>query len=704
MIDDFNNSGIEQEDKPKPKRKFAKVLLIFLVLGVGFVFLFARLFNLQVINSGKYKELARHQHESRIPLKAERGNICDRNGNLLASTIHSISFAVDPELLKEEKDRLKISQAFENSLGIPTEKILNKINSSKGSFVWLLRSILPGEASKLDSISYKAFMKIEEPKRNYLFGSVASQVVGCTDIDNRGLTGIELGLDSLLKGSSGFMIMNRDAIGRLMPTADLPKNPAIHGKNVQLTIDIRLQKIVEYELALGIKKSNSTSGTAIAIDPATGEILALATLPSFNPNEYNRLAAGSMKNHAISDVYEPGSTFKLVTAAIAIDAANFTPQSPVDGYNGLLQFKDISIKDDHPLGKTNLSEAMAKSSNIVFSTIANNIPTTTLYKYIRDFGFGLTTGIDLPGEVPGSIKKPQELDGGLKRFVGFGYGLSVTPLQILNAFAAVANNGIMLKPHIIKTIFDSEGTEIYKSKTEKIRQVVSKKTAGMVKEMLVGVVENGTGSSARLGGVKVAGKTGTTQQYFAGNYSKVNYTASFAGFFPADDPKVALLIILDKPVGDYYGGSTAAPIFHDIAKSWLALNPDIINRGGTESKSTELVPNVAGMYIKDAVTVLKAYGLNIKGNYNPEEIVYSQEPTAETAIGKNKSVSVLLKNIQPDKQSIQRINVSGLPARKAIAALHQAGLNVRIEGNGRVREQIWTKDSSGKQICIIRCK
>jgi len=704
-MEEFDNINSEIPEQPKVKRKFWKILAVFLFIGILFISLFIRLFNLQVINYSKYKELARHQHESKIPLKAERGNIYDRNGNLLASTIHSISFAIDPSLIKEEKDRLKVSQAFENALGLPSEKILNKINSSKGSFVWLLRSILPGEASKLDSVNYKAFMKIEEPKRNYLFGSVGSQVVGCTDIDNRGLTGIELGLDSLLRGTSGFMIMNRDAIGRLMPTADLPKNPAVHGNSVYLTIDIRLQRIVEYELALGIKKSGSASGTAIAINPTNGEILAMSTLPSFNPNDISQSGSGSMKNKAITDVYEPGSTFKLITAAVAVDADGYVPETPLEGYNGMLDLTTVKIIDEHPLGKTTLAEAMEKSSNIVFSSLANKLPTAQFYKYMRDFGFGLTSGIDLPGEVPGVIKKPQEMDAGLKRFMGFGYGIAVTPLQMINAYSTVANNGIMLKPHIISAITNSVGKILYQAKTEKIRQVISKKSSALLTQMLIRVVNSGTGVAARLEGVKVAGKTGTTQQYSGGIYSKSSYTASFAGYFPAEEPKVAILVVLDKPVGDYYGGSTAAPIFHDIAKSWLALNPDLIKKTQkTEKNDTKFIPNIVGLYVKDAEIVLKNFGLILTDKNNPYSIISSQEPKPGNYLQKAEKVSVTFLEGKKFNQSSQKINVVGMTARRAIAALHNAGFKVKIEGSGRVSEQMWSKDSTGKALCYLKCK
>lgn len=705
MIDDSSEyNGEEEQEESKSKRHFWKLLFIFLILGFAFMALFARLFYLQVIKYEKYKELARHQQESRVQLKAERGNIYDRNGLLLASNISSISFAVDPTLIKDERSKVQICQALENKMGIPAEKTLEKINSARGSFVWLIRSLLPSEAIKLDSVSVKAFIKIEEPKRNYLYGLTASQVIGCTDIDNRGLTGIELGLDSSLRGRSGYMIMNRDATGKLMPSADLPKVMPVHGKLVRLTIDINLQKILEYELANGVRKAGAVSGTAIAIEPSTGEILAMDSYPSYNPSDLSQSGSGTMKNKSITDVYEPGSTFKLITAAAALNEGMVAPNTILDGYNGLLQFKDLQIRDDHPLGKISFEEALEKSSNIIFSTVANSLPSNLLYKYIRDFGFGYRSGIDLPGEVPGVVKKPDDFDMATKRFLGFGYGISVTPLQLLNAYAAIANDGILMKPHIIKEISDINGRVIYSSVPEKIRKVVSGNTVEELTKMLIGVVEKGTGISAAIPGVKIAGKTGTTQQITSGSYSKNNYTASFAGFFPAENPKIAMLIILDKPSGDYYGGSTAAPIFHAIAKSWIALNPEILNPGEqNDNQKPIFVPDIKGMYVSDAIQLLSSYGLKLATNYNPDDVVLTQEPKSDTYKTNPKFVNITVWDKSEKKMFIPKINVVGLSLRKAVAWLHNSGYHVKIIGSGKVTEQSWTKDSTGTTFCILRC-
>ncbi len=562
-------------------RKKWKLNLFFVIFMVCMVIVMAKLFIIQFIEAEDYRKIARNQHESKIFLRPERGNIYDRDGKLLITNRTSYSFAIDPTVIKDLETVKRIALLVDSTQGETYQKLLNKILSTKKSFVWLIRGLDDSVASKFTNLNLKGLIKIIEPKRTYLYNELAAQLLGCTDVDSKGIAGLELSLDSLLKGNSGYMTVLRDAIGRLKPIANLPVESAKHGCSVELTIDIELQKILEIELINGASITGSSGAVAIAIIPETGEIIAMASYPPVNPNlSINN--PSDLRNKAITDIFEPGSTFKIVTAAAAIEEGLIEPESIVNGYNGVFVNNDFKITDIHPFDKTSFSEAFRYSSNIVFANLASSIPDAKFYKYIRDFGFGHNLDFDIYGESEGLVKKMAEFDHISKKFAGFGYGISVTPLQLLCSYSTIANSGVMMKPFVIRKIKNNSGDIIYEGKPQKIRQVVSKKTTDILKSLLVGVVENGTGKYAQIAGVRIAGKTGTSQQFVEGSYSKTDYTASFVGFFPAESPKIAILVLLDKPSGNYYGGSTAAPIFKNIVKGWLTLRPNLLN--GIQSK------------------------------------------------------------------------------------------------------------------------
>jgi cell division protein FtsI/penicillin-binding protein 2 len=576
LDEEFN--PIPGQGRPVKRKKFWKLFLLMSLIFAGFVIVIGRLFYIQVLNSGYYSEKARRQHESNVTLKAERGNIYDRNGRLLATDINSISLAVDPQLLNRLESsgkpafkglKTKLSKILAVITGEEESKLLRKLNNTTRSFIWLRRGLNPGMVSRIDSLRDKGLIIIEEPNRYYLYGNAGAQVIGCTDIDNRGINGIEKYLDTMLRGKSGYMFMHRDALGFLRPSASLPLIPAEHGNSVKLTIDIELQKIVEFEIAEGVRNFSAESGTAIVIDPSTGELLAMASYPGYDPNKPEDSPAGSMRIRGVTDTYEPGSTFKLVTAAAALEEGLVDTADVFNGFNGLMTFDEFKIKDDHPQSSFTFREALEKSSNIVFSQIAAKLPMDAYFKYIRDFGFGMIHDIDLPGESAGIIPSPGGFDITKRRFAGFGYGISVTPLQLAVAYASVANKGIMYKPYCIYEIYNPEGERIRLNKPEKIRRVISSKTASLISQLLKNVVNRGTGVNARINNLDISGKTGTAQQLTDGSYTKSHYNASFVGYYPTDNPEMVILVLLDRPKGIYYGGSTAAPIFRNIVARWI---------------------------------------------------------------------------------------------------------------------------------------
>lgn len=703
---------MKQDESDLPiKKKMWKVYAVFAFIVLGFFSVFARLFQIQIIDYEEYKKKAIQQHESRVVLRAVRGNIYDRNGRIIASTISRFSFAIDPKVLTDNKVRESIAKSLSKITKEDKDEIFNRIKTHKSSFMWLVRNISGTDAlAMLKYEDHNGFIVKKEPARNYSFGDAASQTIGFTDIDNNGLIGIELAFDSILRGKDGYAIMNRDGLGHLRPMADLPRKEPKHGHSIQLTIDILLQRIVEYELKQGVANAQAQSGAVVAIDPATGEVMAMASYPNFNPNKLRINDPNTMKNRAIGDLYEPGSTFKVITAAAAINEGLIEADDMVDGLNGTQQYKDHTIIDDHPLGRVTFREAFAKSSNIVLSNLALRLPGNSFYKYIRDFGIGINTAIELPGEVSGRLRKVEQFNASAQMFAGFGYGIALTPLQLAMVYATVANKGALYKPYVVKNIFNSEGERMRQVVPTKVRNVITAETAEKLSRLLVNVVDNGTGINAKINGIKVAGKTGTAQQLVDGSYKNKQYTASFAGFFPADNPKLAMVVILDKPQNNYYGGSVAAPIFRNIAQRWISLQPDVIRLPKGKSfvhTDSVVVPNFRGMFLSDAYSLIRIYGFTpATKDSTSRKVIVRQDPAPRTKVYKGTTIYFGFDNMDDVSSltaEVLRPNLVGMSARRAVNILHSKGIRVVLKGSGKVSQQLWS--GSGKNVvCTLHCK
>lgn len=693
------------------KKKFWKFWLVMFFLNIGLIAVVYKMVSVQVIHADKYKKMAKRQHESKINLSAQRGKIFDRYGRLIASNLESISVAVDPTLLTNKG---KVAEIIQQDIDIPREKILRKINSAKGSFVWLARSVFPEKVKRLQELNDKGLIFIKEPRRIYHYGLVCSQVVGFTDIDNNGLSGIELMHDSLLRGKNGFMLMYRDGKRRLRPAAELPVFPAVDGFSLQLTVDIEFQRIVEYELMKGVQSADAEAGTVIAIEPATGEILAMATYPTYDPHNPTGGNLGSMRMRAITDSYEPGSTFKIITAAAAIEENLVKEEDKFNGYGGAMQFRSFVIRDVHGIGLVTFREAMEHSSNIIMSNVANMIPDYTFYKYLRDFGYGIKSGIDFPGEVQGKLPKPEDYNAASKRYMGFGYGLSATPLQITNSYATIANKGVMMKPFLVKSIKDLSGNVVYDSKPEVVRRVISENTALRLNDMLKGVVNKGTGKSVRVDNLQVCGKTGTAQQLVNGQYSKSNYTASFAGFFPAENPKVAMIVILDKPRSSIYGGAVSGPIFKNIALRWASVSDEIksgnllefahIDTVQVELPDEYTVPNFIGKSREEALRIASLTGFKLVMSDQKDSYILAQKPMPGSKFIKDSPIEITFNtDITQMDSSLIKPDLIGLPLKHAIARLNSMKIKSKVVGSGIVKSQTWENQADNKIVCILKC-
>lgn len=680
-------------ERRRPHRDARRLYVVAGLLFVGLAVIAGRLVKLQLVDGSAYAAQARRQYESRVALQAERGVLYDRNGNLLASNSVSVSFAVDPTHVENART---LARAFSAAFGEPYDEWLKKITVRNSSFVWLRRKVSGPALDSLKDLEDNGLIKLKEPLRRFEYGTLGAQAIGCTDVDNNGLNGIELFYNGQLRGTDGYIVMQRDARGHRRPDVDLPQAKPEHGDGLVLTLDINVQGIVEEELKKGVDHAGAASGTAIAVDPRTGEVLAIASYPSYDPNDLRHADQAAIRVRAVTDMYEPGSTMKVVTAAAALEEGNVRVDSRIDGEGGLYRLGAHTIRDDHPAGVMSFREAMEHSSNIAFAKVASSVPRPRFYKYVRDFGFGIVSGIDLPGEARGDVRKANEFEDGTQEFMAFGYGLAVTPLQLVCAYAAVANGGVMMQPHLLKRRLDRSGEVIEEIAPQEVRRVISVATADTLREMLVGVVERGTGTEARVSGLRIAGKTGTAQQLANGAYSKSKYNASFVGFFPADDPKVALLVLLDSPTNGYYGGQVAAPIFREIARriagvasaddrqepAFAATRPATARAvPGTPERLR--VPDLRGVDAESARRVAEKYGCRVvvRGR---GPMVASQSPAPGAVTEPHAVVTLTMNEAVP---SGLMPDVRGLSLRRALNMLNACGVKPRIEGSGVVATQ-----------------
>lgn len=549
-------------EKKSQYRLFAVVILLTLA-ALGLI---VRLFYLQIVKHSYYTEKAQNIQLIKKTIVPTRGRIFDAHGNELVTSTKSLLVACDPAVTFHMPKRMKaFLEQLSKITGKPVSYYQKMIKDTNNKYVELEKEINIKYKEQLIDYQFFGIIIKENYERIYPYDHLAAHILGFTNSDGLGISGLELQYDSVLSGKPGYMVLKRDIKRNLHASADLPNVPPEDGKNLHLTIDINLQSIVEYELAKGVETYAASAGTVIVMNPQTGEILALASNPQFNPNIPAERKSNWVRNRAINDEYEPGSTFKMITAAAALEEKKVAPNDKFSGFGGAYKVGEYTIRDVHPLGVVTFREAVEHSSNIIFAQVASRIPNKTFYKYIRDFGFGLLTDIELPGEAKGKIPKPDKLTPMLQKYVGFGYGVAVTPLQMLCAYCVAANGGNLVKPYLVKKITDNEGNVVFENKPKIVRKVISRETSDIIKDLFVGIVERGTGKAVKIPNLKIAGKTGTSQQLIEGEYSKAHYFASFVGFFPVENPQIAMIVVLDNPKTNYYGGATAAPIFRNIA-------------------------------------------------------------------------------------------------------------------------------------------
>ena len=542
------------------RRRIEAVFLSFLIF---LILCIARLFFIQFCRSNYLADIAKKQHNLLVELEPLRGTIYDINLKPQAINLPVDSLYASPNEIKD-KDKETIIRQLPPILNVDQAYLRDRLYRKK-SFIWLARKITPEQSQAIRRLNIKGLGFLKESKRSYPNSYLSSHVIGFAGLDNTGLEGIEIYYDKYLKGEAGWALFLRDARQKKLDLWEkmvLPKD----GYGLVLTIDEVIQYIAERELDKAFKTYHAKGASIIVTNPHTGAILALANRPTFDLNNYTNASKDQIRNRAICDLFEPGSVFKIVTASAALEEKKVNEEDKFFCENGSYRVASHTLHDHRPHGWLTFREVIEQSSNIGTTKVAQSLGGTLLYRYIKLFGFGSKLGIDLPGETPGMTKEPRLWSKISIAAIPIGQEVGVTALQLVTAISVIANGGQLMKPYIVQEVRDKQGEIIKRFSPALISKVLSVDTTSRIKKILTGVIEKGTGKLAMLQGFSAAGKTGTAQKLEPnGTYSHNKFVASFIGFAPAEDPLVAIVVIVDEPHPYYFGGVVAAPVFKNVA-------------------------------------------------------------------------------------------------------------------------------------------
>ncbi len=638
------------EGPPRPERETRlRLMLLALSISLWALVIGIRLVHLQVLGQEFFEKQGTRQSERTIKLDPRRGPILDREGRALAVSVNVESVYAVPQ---DVDDPQATAAALARALGLDTagrRELVAQLRKDR-AFVWIERKVDPGTARRVRDLELDGVGFLTEHRRYYPKRELAAHVLGWAGLDNTGMSGIEYAHEREIAGRAAQVVVHTDA--RRRPVGHTER-PSTEGHTVVLALDERIQHIAERELERAVQETRAIAGSVIVVEPFSGDVLAMAGRPTFNPNRYSAYSASRWRNRMVSDVFEPGSIFKIVTAAAGIQEGVVDPQEKLDCGNGQILIASTVITDHKPFDELTFREAVSRSSDIGMIRVAQRLGRENFYRYVRAFGFGEPTGVDLPGESGGLLKPTARWSGLSLPSMSFGQEVGVTPLQMAMAGAAVANGGYLMKPLIVKRIEDAQGQVVQEVKPVIVRRVLEPDTVDTLTEMLELVVREGTGRRAAVAGFAVAGKTGTAQKVdpATGRYSMVDHVASFVGFVPASRPAFVILASLDTPRGSLnQGGDVAAPLFARVARHalrTLAVPPDDTDR------------------VLRAVAV--APEILVPAAYRPStERKPAPPPSSEPGI-------------MPDLQ--------GRSAREAAIAAARQGLVVELHGSGRVVSQ-----------------
>lgn len=626
--------------------RLTAVACLFAVWTIGIE---ARLLYLQVVQHTELKALADRQQLDTIDVPAKRGEILDRHGRVLAYSVDADTIFANP---RENDDpdgtALRVCGAL-NDCGAAMRQSMAKALRKTAQFVYLARKVTPEEASRVRALNLKGIAFLKENRRYYPKNELAAHVLGYVGTDNVGLAGLESAYDSHIRGKDGKVLVTTDA--RQHAVFSRVDRPATAGASLELTVDQYLQHIAERELRAGVLESRAVGGSAVVMDPRNGEILALANWPTFDPNAFLDYKETARRNRAVQDLYEPGSTFKLVTASAALEEDVIATSDPVDCAPGYITFPGRPpIRDVHAYGVLPFADVIVKSSNVGAIRVGLRLGPERLGRYVSRFGFGQPIAPDFRGESPGIVWNPARLDASALASVSMGYQVAVTPVQMAAAASSIANGGTLIEPRVVRAII-SDGRRTV-AQPRAIRRTVSEHTAAELTAIMEEVVQRGTATAAQIPGYTIAGKTGTAAKLVDRRYSRSDYNASFVGFVPSRNPAFTIIVVIDSPRSHYYGGVIAAPVFKRIAEASL-------RHKGVPPNLNAAPPVMFTRY--DAPRV----------------------PLTPTAVRSAPDISTVVDRTEPGTMP----DLRGLPARDAVRLLAKLGMTGRLTGDGFVVEQ-----------------
>ena len=676
---------------PVIRRRLALLMAIFFAL---FAALSGRLFQLQVIQTKSLQMRAQSQWTSESIIQPTRGRILDRSGTVLAQSATAYTLSVSP---RQVKDASAMGRVLAPILDMDEATIAERAGNTSRGGVTLKRQLSRDAAQEIkaliarDAASENAVLEglylEEESKRYYPMGDIACQVLGLTTIDGVGQAGLEQALDSYLSGKQGRVLEEIDGKGRELDYSASEYIAAVEGGSVTLTLDASIQSFAERAAREAMSVNNARAVRVLVMNPNTGEILAMVNKPDYDLNDPPRNDVSAltelMRNRCITDAYEPGSTFKIITAASALDSGLVTPQ---EGFycSGSIHVEGGKIKCwGKPHGAESFAQALQNSCNPVFVEMGLRLGIERLYDYMEAFGLGKPTGVDLPGEA-GGIVIPEST---VKRVdiarIGFGQSVAVTPLQLLSATCAVVNGGNLLKPYIVQSIEDGNGETIRTGRAQVVHRVISQETSATMRTLLEGVVKNGGGKNAQVAGYRIGGKTGTAQVYVDGVVSSDKHIGSFVGFAPIDNPQIAVLVIVEEAdVAIDFGSVTAAPYAKEILEQSL-LYLGVAPQTEGEEPAQVTVPDVAGMNLADASAAVKQAGLDCVFDGEGGTVIH-QLPAAGASMTEGSLMMLYVDNLtdMSDNGKVTIPDVTGLSVLEANRMLRSYGLKLKIQGSG----------------------
>jgi cell division protein FtsI/penicillin-binding protein 2 len=658
-----------------------------------------RLASIQVLNRHDFQEKASRQHHREVTLPARRGDIVDRRGRLVAADRLLHTVGVHPRLVEDPSG---VAGLLSTLAGESPEHWTGEIGSHDRFFYVIRRGELNTEPPPRHELP-QGLEIVEEYRRSYPRRTLAASVLGYVGTDGKGLDGLEFHYENLLRGEPGHLVQQVDAVGAAIPGMETESEEPVDGLTLHLTIDAVIQEILEDELERGVIESEASGASAVALDPVTGAVLAMATFPSFDPNVQEEAEAATRRNRTVTDPFEPGSVAKIVTFAAALDVGRFTPADTIDGGNGVIQVVGSEINDTRPHGKMSLGEVLQFSSNVGTVKIARTLGENQMYRYARDFGFGQATGVDLPGEAGGLLRRLPEWRGPALESLSIGYGLSVTTVQVASAYAAVANGGRLMRPYVVDSVEDSQGRRRIVSQPEVIRRVMHEETSDILRGFLRKAVLEGTGDRAAVPGLEVAGKTGTARKVSDGGYQAGAYISSFCGFLPADDPKLLLLVVIDEPAGGYYARDVAAPVFARTVRR-LMSHPERPIDGFKPpvhhlvERADPLVPDLRRWPAGEAGRALTRRGLRVRYvGEGPTVITQEPAPFVEAEEGVVVALHLGVLEAGPVGAESPMPDLRGLTLREAAIIAWEIGLELNADGSGMVIRQ---EPAPGRQVRV----